>query len=676
MPEQRIRLLFVIGQLLQGGSERFLFEICSALDRSKFDVEILTYAHTPQDQHYARLLAQKGVTIHRLLPRGQYALQRYLPALFDNRSGRKAQLWLYALRVRLLLGRFFSHYDLINFIQIEMYTALQRAFRDEGSLITYLMSHRVQYAYDPYADCLPHRTHHFVLADPWQSQEIAGTMCGQAETAVVPLVLDFSDRESIELPELENEPVRIGIFSRLSPERPIEFFFHALQRLLKDIDATLHIYGRGDPQGLFPLLGRLGIRDRVIFMGHQADLEETIRRDKLSVIWMISIGAFIGYGSIEAAGAGVPIVFWSLRDVLPDEILAETGGAMHAFTEVNDFVAYNRTILREPAQRRKVGQQLREYVLERNDVRKHIASLEAYLIARASRHDAPDVAGEETVGRSNFRDEVASGQRFEFGKNWQRFLAVLNDERIAEAERSLREMLGMERLTGRTFLDLGSGSGLFSLAAKRLGATRVHSLDYDPQSVACTTELKRRYFAEAADWDIAQGSVLDESHLARLGQWDVVYSWGVLHHTGAMWRALTNVLPLVQDGGILFISIYNDQGYISRIWLAIKRFYNQHPLARAPMLLVFAAIWALRGLVADLAIRRRNPLHRYREYQQSRGMSYFRDLVDWLGGYPFEVAKPEQIIEFVQGNGFELLRLKTSGGGLGCNEFVFRKAVR
>src|SRR5215203_6429280 len=98
----------------------------------------------------------------------------------------------------------------------------------------------------------------------------------------------------------------------------------------------------------------------------------------------------------------------------------------------------------------------------------------------------------------SFEEDIAAGQRFEFGKNWQRFLSVLDDERIVEAERSLTEMLGGKTLTGKTFLDVGCGSGLFSLAAMRLGAERVHSFDYDPRSVACTQELKRRYFPNAA----------------------------------------------------------------------------------------------------------------------------------------------------------------------------------
>jgi len=149
---------------------------------------------------------------------------------------------------------------------------------------------------------------------------------------------------------------------------------------------------------------------------------------------------------------------------------------------------------------------------------------------------------------SQHQNELNAGERFAFGDNWARFLSILNDERIRMAEESLKRMLEVETLAGKSFLDIGSGSGLFSLAARRLGA-RVHSFDYDPQSVACTAELKRRYFPDDAQWVVEEGSALDMDYLNRLGQFDVVYSWGVLHHTGAMWQALKNVAPLVAGGG-------------------------------------------------------------------------------------------------------------------------------
>lgn len=270
-----------------------------------------------------------------------------------------------------------------------------------------------------------------------------------------------------------------------------------------------------------------------------------------------------------------------------------------------------------------------------------------------------------------FTTEVELGERFEFGKNWGRFLAVLDETRISEAEKSLKQMLDLNDLSGRRFLDVGSGSGLFSLAARRLGA-RVHSFDYDPRSVACAGELKRRYLPQDADWVIEEGSILNQEYIRSLGKFDIVYSWGVLHHTGAMWQALENAAMPVDDRGRLFISIYNDQLYKSLIWRRIKRFYCSGWLGRGITIGFFFPLFFLKGLIFDLLCLK-DPLRRYVEYKKVRGMAVFTDWLDWLGGYPFEVAKPEEIFNFYLERGYRLQRLKTCGAGLGCNEFVFIK---
>jgi 2-polyprenyl-3-methyl-5-hydroxy-6-metoxy-1,4-benzoquinol methylase len=266
-------------------------------------------------------------------------------------------------------------------------------------------------------------------------------------------------------------------------------------------------------------------------------------------------------------------------------------------------------------------------------------------------------------------DEAAE-VRFEFGRNWNRFLGVLNDERIHRAEESLRKMLGVDSLTGKTFLDVGSGSGLSSLAAARLGAERVHSFDYDLESVACTRELKQRFFAGEALWTIERGSVLDVDYLRRLNQWDVVYSWGVLHHTGAMWQALENVVDLVQPGGTLFISLYNDQGALSRFWKKEKLFYNRARAAQIIAVSLFVPAFIAGSFITDV-LHLKSPLRRYRRLD--RGMSIVYDWLDWLGGYPFEVARPDDVIRFYKERGFEIRQLMTVSGKSGCNEFVFRK---
>ena len=263
--------------------------------------------------------------------------------------------------------------------------------------------------------------------------------------------------------------------------------------------------------------------------------------------------------------------------------------------------------------------------------------------------------------------------RFSFGANWQSFIKkALTPERIHEAVDSLRTFFGVNDFEGQTFLDIGCGSGLFSLAARKLGA-EVHSFDFDSLSVACTMELKRRYFPEDEKWTIEQGDVLDVSYLNSLGHFDLVYSWGVLHHTGAMWKALENVVPLVAEGGKLFISIYNNQGFASLFWTALKKFYNRSskPL-KWLIVLGVGGYFEFRWIIARL-IRYRNPLSLtyLPEKKKNRGMSVWHDLVDWVGGYPFEVAKPEEIFEFYRKRGFELVKLKTCAGGIGCNEYVF-----
>jgi 2-polyprenyl-6-hydroxyphenyl methylase/3-demethylubiquinone-9 3-methyltransferase len=268
--------------------------------------------------------------------------------------------------------------------------------------------------------------------------------------------------------------------------------------------------------------------------------------------------------------------------------------------------------------------------------------------------------------------EIRAGERFEFGDNWQSFLSVLDEERIAAAEASLADMLESADLTNKRFLDVGSGSGLFSLAARRLGA-HVHSFDYDPQSVACTAQLRRRYFPDDEDWIVQQGSVLDEAFLSTLGTFDVVYSWGVLHHTGAMWKALNNVAPLVGDNGKLFISIYNDQDFISAYWARVKRLYcTSSPVVRW-MILATVGAYAKLGSAAVRLARRRLSGSESATRKPARGMSAFHDLRDWVGGYPFEVATPEAIFDVYRAKGFMLLRLSTCGGRLGCNQFVFQR---
>jgi len=263
-------------------------------------------------------------------------------------------------------------------------------------------------------------------------------------------------------------------------------------------------------------------------------------------------------------------------------------------------------------------------------------------------------------------DDVSQDARFQFGKNWARFLRHLTEERIVHAQESLLETIGKDALTGKDFLDIGCGSGLFSLAARRLGA-KVTSFDYDADSVRCAEYLKERFYPGDGQWTIMQGSVLDSVFMEKVGRFDVVYAWGVLHHSGDQWKGFVHALSATRPEGRLLVALYNDQGWVSRYWIAVKWLYIHIPFIR-PLLIVFYAPYFI-GLRWCVRLFRPQQAH-------ERGMSLWYDMIDWLGGWPFEVAAPKDVLARGADRGFQTTCVKTVGRRQGCNEFILVQKLR
>lgn len=270
-----------------------------------------------------------------------------------------------------------------------------------------------------------------------------------------------------------------------------------------------------------------------------------------------------------------------------------------------------------------------------------------------------------------YEDIYKKSNHFGFGKNWQNFLKSLDNEKIEEAKKSMVEFLGGENnIKGKTFIDIGCGSGLFSYAAFKLGAKKVVSVDVDEFSVACAKYLKEKE-KNPDNWEIKQGSALDENFIKSLGQFDIVYSWGVLHHTGNMYKALENIIILLGKQGYLYIAIYNKfifswRGGTSRTWLKIKKLYNNVNLIGKKIIESIFIFYC----ITILLLRFHNPISYIKKYRNNRGMNWYHDIVDWLGGYPYEFAGPEEIINFFGAKGYYCKKLFFRNG-TGCNEFLF-----
>jgi len=263
--------------------------------------------------------------------------------------------------------------------------------------------------------------------------------------------------------------------------------------------------------------------------------------------------------------------------------------------------------------------------------------------------------------------------RFEFGENWSAFLRLLNESRIKNAEDSLKEMLGTDSLQGKSFLDIGSGSGLFSLAAKNLGAN-VISFDFDEISVRCTQYLREKFYPGDDNWQVIGASVLDSAFMDTLPRVDYVYSWGVLHHTGNLLAAMENACKKVAPDGFFYVALYRKTIF-DGIWKTFKKMYSHSDKTTQ---VFFQRLWSFKTRLAFF-VKGKSFKKMLWKYNEDRGMDFYRDAHDWLGGYPYETISPTDCHSFFEQRGFILIKQKIYTKGVswsisgGCNEYLFKK---
>lgn len=269
----------------------------------------------------------------------------------------------------------------------------------------------------------------------------------------------------------------------------------------------------------------------------------------------------------------------------------------------------------------------------------------------------------------NIPQEAPAAGRYDFGRNWAKFAQGVDSDNIDNAIENLDRLL--PDLKGKTFLDIGCGSGLHSLAALVLGAKEVVAFDIDAESVSTTRTMLTEYAPEM-NWCVTQEDVLELSP-AEVGKFDIVYSWGVLHHTGDMWRAIERAGEFAKSGGELALALYLKTRFCD-LWRREKALYSKHAWARP----IIFGVYVTANLAARQMLKKQNPVTYVRTYKTSRGMSFWRDADDWLGGYPYDSVNSGELIRRMEKQGGELERSfnttpRSGLFGTGCGEWVFRK---
>ncbi|MCB8820200.1 class I SAM-dependent methyltransferase [Microvirga rosea] len=264
--------------------------------------------------------------------------------------------------------------------------------------------------------------------------------------------------------------------------------------------------------------------------------------------------------------------------------------------------------------------------------------------------------------------------QFDFGKNWLNFSnSALNARKVEQARDDFRKLLGEIPLKGRSFVDIGFGQGLSLLLATEAGARAV-GCDINPRCEEALNATSQFFDGDLkTQVSLVIGSVLESETVRQLrehpvvagnGGYDVVHSWGVLHHTGDMKRAIANAASLVAPGGYFVLAIYNRH-WTSLPWLLIKWLYCKSPAWLQKLLVgaLYPVIWA-----AKLAVTGRSP------GRQTRGMDFYYNVVDWVGGYPYEYGSRDEIKRMVGALGFQCTAEYAAEVPTGCNEFVFRRS--
>ena len=445
----------------------------------------------------------------------------------------------------------------------------------------------------------------------------------------------------------------IGTVIRFSEEkRPI--FWVEIANRINQLDSDIHFLLVGDGPMLDVVKKKVkdnGLNDVVHFAGRVSDVYDHI--SSMDLFLLTSRIEGLPNVLIESQLLGVPVVTTRAGGASETLINNKTGWLLEDENVIN-VASQICSLIHDKTWLKEAGHAGKAYVEKTFGIENMSLGMESIY----------KLKGEAILQEDN-------NKRFEFGKNWESFIMTnFSNEVLGESKRHLLNFLDGHDLKGKSFLDVGCGSGLHSLAALDAGAAHVSSFDYDPISIKATNYLKHLQ-VDHADWKIEQASILDDGFINNLPLFDIVYSWGVLHHTGDVWHALKNAAGRVKPGGLFYVALYSADVQIDpgpEFWLEVKKKYVSSGLLKRRWMEVWY-IWRFMmdrewGKFSDV-------VERARAYKKERGMNLITDVRDWLGGWPMEFVFDDDVIKFCKDKGLALEKISS---GEANTEFLFKRS--
>ncbi len=623
---RKINILQIIATLDIGGAERQLVELVKRLDKNKYNVTVCCITRGgPLEEDLKKL----GITYHILYKKFKFDFTVIfrLIHLIRRKKIDLVHTWMFTSNTWGRIAAKFTSVPVIISTELSMVNPFKGRIQRTVDRMLAGCSNII------IANSESVKNSH-TKRERIPLNKIIAIPTGVDTQEFKPRSIDIEKREK--LFDLKEPVPVVGIIGRLVEGKGYEYFMRAAVQVLRFAPAKFILVGKGPwRKKLEKMADELGISNEVLFMGYYKDVIEILSLIDIFVVSSLSEG--LSSVLLEGMAMAKPVVAMNIESNAQVVVNEETG----ILVSPKNPKALAESIIRllkNKEEARRMGLAGRKRVEQYFDINFTVEKTEQIYERLLQEKSAP----------------------FPFGENWLRYIKTFNKENLRESRLSLQELLGVKSLKEKFFMDIGCGSGIFSLAAIDMNAQKVISLDNDQKSVEACNIIKRRN--NAKHWFILNGSILDKDFLNNLEKADIVYAWGVLHHTGAMWKAIDNSAKLVKKEGLFALAIYNHH-WASGFWLKFKKLYNSK--GKVIQKIMVLSIFLPRVLARLMKLK-----HPFRE---KRGMSIYYDAVDWAGGFPYEYADFDEIVSFLRKRGFILINgIKTKS--IGCNQFVFKRA--